>query len=267
MPQSHEIVRQFSRILPAVDRRKIPRKIPQTSRQAGQETAELVQHYLLVRSIGRRLVPALPNTDRDMATRGIHDALVRGQLRAAARVDVGRGEDGARVDAAHDELEGAGRGALARDLGEVDIQEDAGREVRRAGVDDGVGQVGGEVGVDEAPRGDGGRVPGQRAVRQAREGYRRQGLLADRVARGADCARELHLQVDVGADVGARDGELGRGAAPVAGADLVDAVADRRRWERVDPVQAGVGRVGARPRVGVGRAAVVLACCRARAWV
>lgn len=102
-----------------------------------------------------------------MAPLGINNALVGGQLGAAARVDVRGREDGARVDAAHDELEGVGRGAAARNLGEVDVQEDPGREVGRAGVDEGVGQVRGQVGVDQAPGGHGHRVPGQGAVREA----------------------------------------------------------------------------------------------------
>lgn len=78
---------------------------------------------------------------------------------------------------------------------------------------------------------------------------------------------QVVLTVHVGANVGSRDGELRCCATPVAGADAVDAVADRRDRERVDPVQTGVRRVGAGWGVGVCRAAVVLACCRARTWI
>jgi hypothetical protein len=71
------------------------------------------------------------------------------------------------------------------------------------------------------------------------------------------------LTVHVRANVGSRDGQLGCCAAPVTGADAVDAVADRCGRERVDPVQPGIGRVRASWGVGVSWAAVILACCRA----
>lgn len=102
-----------------------------------------------------------------MTPLGINNALVRRQLGAPARVDVRGREDGARVDAAHDELESTSCSAAARDLGEVDIEKNAGGKVGRAGVDEGVGQVRGQVGVDQAPGRHGHRVPGQGAVREA----------------------------------------------------------------------------------------------------
>lgn len=142
------------------------RKSPD-SRQAREETAELVQHDLLVRRVRRRLVPALANTDRYVTTLGIHDALVGGQRGAPARVDIRGGEDSARVDAAHDPLEVVGVCACARHLGEVDVEEDPGGQVGSPRVDDGVGQVRGQVGVDQAPGGHRHRVPGEGAVREA----------------------------------------------------------------------------------------------------
>ena len=103
----------------------------------------------LNRSIRVTFVARLCHTDTGIArVISIDDRRLSWQPRASAPVDISRREDAA-IDAGENEgvlgsLGAAGRCASSQ----IDVEVDSGWEVRGAGVDDGGGEVCGEVGVD-----------------------------------------------------------------------------------------------------------------------
>lgn len=169
------------------------------------------------------------------------------------------------VDATENPLELAGIGARLGDLGEVDVEPNVFWQVGLAAGDDGVGQVGGQLGIDETAPGRRDDVPRQGADRGTRECNGGDALL-DGVHGPADSAGKVHLQVDVAADVRSGDDKVRSSAVPGLGAKRVDAVPDARDGKRVDPIEARRCRVAA-DRPAVGRAAVVLTCAWPGIWL
>lgn len=179
------------------------------------------------------------------------------QTSLAAVVHIGSRND-TWVDAGEDPLELGRVLTLGGDLGEVDVEEGILGQIWLSGGDDRVGEVGSELGVDETADRLGAGVPGDVALVNAREGDAGDALGMGGVADGADGAGEGHGEPDVGADVGAGDGELGLGAVPELRSDGLDAVLHGRDGEGVDPVEVGAGGVEAGGRA-VGRTAVEVA--------
>lgn len=159
----------------------------------------------------------------------------------------------------------AGIGARFRDLGEVDVEPYVLWQIWLAAGDDSVGQVIGQLGVDETAPGRRDDVPRQGPGRGTRECDGGDALF-DGIHSPADSPRKVHLQVDVAADVGSGDDQVRSGAVPGLGPKGVDAVPDARDGERVDPIEARRCRVAAH-RPAVGRAAVVLARIGSGIWL
>jgi hypothetical protein len=141
-----------------------------------------------------------------------------------------------RVDTGEDVPELVGVTALGLgDSGEVDVEERVRGKVRLATVDDGSGDVQGEISVDLAvERGRG--VPGSWVSSLARECNSWDLGRFRCIDSGANGSTEGHLDGHVASDVGSGKRELRLCAIPELGRGDSDALLDRRDRERVDVV-------------------------------
>lgn len=195
-----------------------------------------------------------------------HCSLLR-QLVTSARLGISRKDT--RVDAREDPLVLARIIAVALNSRKVDVQVRVVGQIRGARVDQTRRQVQRQLREDNAALRHGRGVPSRITALQTKElgGQAAKGdggnaCVLGGVAGGTDCAREGALDADVRPHIGSGDGQISGRVVPKRRRDHVQAVAHRRRWVGVDPVQPGVGGVAAILEVGVCRAAVVLAGLR-----
>jgi hypothetical protein len=189
------------------------------------------------RVVNSRLVVRISwaNGNIAAATPQHDDVRLPWQARATAPVRVANTQK-PRVDTGEDVPELVGVTALGLgDSGEVDVEERVRGKVRLATVDDGSGDVQGEISVDLAvERGRG--VPGSWVSSLARECNSWDLGRFRCIDSGANGSTEGHLDGHVASDVGSGKRELRLCAIPELGRGDSDALLDRRDRERVDVV-------------------------------
>jgi hypothetical protein len=198
------------------------------------------------RVVYSRLVVRISRADGDIAAATPQHDNVRlpWQARATAPVRVASTQK-PRVDTSEDVLELAGVTALGLgDSGEVDVEERVHGKVRLATVDDGSGDIQGEISVDLAVERSR-SVPGSWVSSLTREGNGWDLGRLRCIGSGADGSTEGHLDGYIASNVGSGKCELRLCTIPEFGRSDSDALLDRGDWERVDIVQAWVGSVGA----------------------
>lgn len=209
--------------------------------QAGQDAADLLQNSLLLSSGGIGLAAANTNRDADVAAAGVNDGGLSGESGAATLLNISSGAGGGGVDAGENEFELRSAGAAGSTDGwEVDIQEDAGREVWSAGSNEGVGDVGCKGGIDGGVRWNWGGSPGDLRARGARESNGRV-TLGGSIAGSTDSAGNLDGRTKVGTDIGTSYNNIR--LAEVWCDDVLKTILNRGNWVGVDVVEAGVGGV------------------------
>lgn len=212
--------------------------------EARQNRLELIISNLLPRRIRSRLIRCISNADTNIARVPEQNNIrLPRQPRAPTDLCILSAQKPCR-NSRRDELELASTVALAiRNLCKVHVEEDILGEVRSPRLDERSSEVQSEVGVDLGVD-RGGLVPGGGVAGTAREGNGRNFRSVCRVHCGADGAGEESLDVDVLADVGTCDGELGCSTVPECRASGGDTTLDGGHRVGVHVVETRVCGIG-----------------------
>lgn len=145
-------------------------------REARKNRLQLRQHRSLISRARITLITGVPNANTRITTTGIHNRSLSGQSISPASRDIVGGKDRCTVDARQDKLElGRRRTSAAGDSRIVDVEPDAIGQVWRPRGEEGLRDVGGQVGVDGLVRLRGGG-PGHLRASRAAEGDARDAL-------------------------------------------------------------------------------------------